>query len=144
MEMWICFNAIKISSWYLDTKGVRRGRMVVGFPNYLCLLPFQKRVVRIEIDTFDLRRLITHLVWFMVFNATFNNISAIPWRSALLVEETGVPGEIHRCLSGTLRLSGVRTRNDSLAVRRLKSQLILMSLGARKLKYKQDRQNRIG
>jgi len=25
----------------------------------------------------------------MVFNATFNNISAISWRSALLVEETG-------------------------------------------------------
>jgi len=27
----------------------------------------------------------------MVFNATFNNISVILWRSALLVEETGVP-----------------------------------------------------
>ena len=26
----------------------------------------------------------------MVFNATFNNISAISWRSVLLVEETGV------------------------------------------------------
>ena len=29
----------------------------------------------------------------MVFNATFNNISLISWRSILLVEETGVPGE---------------------------------------------------
>ena len=28
-----------------------------------------------------------------VFNATFNNISAISWRSVLLMEETGVPGE---------------------------------------------------
>jgi len=36
------------------------------------------------------------MVWFMVFNATFNNISAILWRSVLLVEETGVPGEKHR------------------------------------------------
>ena len=27
----------------------------------------------------------------MVFNATFNNISVISWRSALLVEDTGVP-----------------------------------------------------
>jgi hypothetical protein len=27
----------------------------------------------------------------MVFNATFSNISAISWRSVLLVEETGVP-----------------------------------------------------
>jgi hypothetical protein len=32
----------------------------------------------------------------MVFNATFNDISAISWRSVLLVEETGVPGENHR------------------------------------------------
>jgi hypothetical protein len=31
----------------------------------------------------------------MVFNATFHNISAISWRSVLLVEETGVPGENH-------------------------------------------------
>ena len=29
-----------------------------------------------------------------VFNATFNNISAISWRSVLLWEEIGVPGEI--------------------------------------------------
>ena len=32
----------------------------------------------------------------MVFNATFNNISIVSWRSVLLVEETGVPGENHR------------------------------------------------
>jgi hypothetical protein len=31
----------------------------------------------------------------MVFNATFNNISVISWRSVLLVEETGVLGENH-------------------------------------------------
>ena len=36
------------------------------------------------------------LVWFMVFNATFNNISVISWRSVLFVKETGVPGENHR------------------------------------------------
>ena len=29
------------------------------------------------------------MVWFMVFNATFNNISVISWWSVLLVEETG-------------------------------------------------------
>ena len=32
----------------------------------------------------------------MVFNATFNNITFISWRSVLLVEETGVPAEKHR------------------------------------------------
>jgi hypothetical protein len=29
----------------------------------------------------------------MVFNATFNNISAISWQSVLLVEKTRVPAE---------------------------------------------------
>jgi hypothetical protein len=35
-------------------------------------------------------------VRFMVFNTTFNNISDISWRSVLLVEESGAPGENHR------------------------------------------------
>jgi len=38
-------------------------------------------------------RLVGWLVggWFIVFNATFNNISVISWRSVLLVEETEYP-----------------------------------------------------
>ena len=35
----------------------------------------------------------TMVGWFIVFNATFNNISVISWRSVLFVEETGVLGE---------------------------------------------------
>ena len=35
-------------------------------------------------------------VCLMLFNATFNNISVISWRSVLLVEETGGPGENHQ------------------------------------------------
>ena len=35
----------------------------------------------------------------MVFNATFNNISVISLQSALLMEETGVPGEKNTDLS---------------------------------------------
>jgi len=31
----------------------------------------------------------------MVFNATFNNISVISWRSVLLMEETEVPVASH-------------------------------------------------
>jgi hypothetical protein len=61
----------------------------------------------------------------VVFNATFNNISVIPWWSVLLVEETGVSGENHRPATGnrqtlahndassTLRLSGIRIHNVS-------------------------------
>jgi hypothetical protein len=35
-------------------------------------------------------------VMVMVFNSTFNNISVISWRSVLLVEKTGTPGENRR------------------------------------------------
>ena len=63
------------------------------------------------------------MVMVMVFNATFNNVSVIAWRSVLLVQETGVPGEIHlpaashrqtlshNVLSNTLRLNEIRTHN---------------------------------
>ena len=61
----------------------------------------------------------------MVFNATFNNISAISWLLDLLVEKIGVPGENHqpaashwRTLSpnvesSTPRPSRIRTHNVS-------------------------------
>jgi hypothetical protein len=66
-----------------------------------------------------------YMITVMVFNATFNNISVISWRSVLSVEKTGVPGENHRpfasnrqtashnIVSNTPRLSGVRTHNIS-------------------------------
>ena len=41
-----------------------------------------------------------HIVWlwfrFVVFKATFNDVTAISWRSDFLEEETGGPGENHR------------------------------------------------
>jgi uncharacterized membrane protein (DUF485 family) len=36
------------------------------------------------------------VVRFIMFNVSFNNISVISWRSGLLVEETGGPGENHQ------------------------------------------------
>jgi hypothetical protein len=56
----------------------------------------------------------------MVFNATFNDISVISWRSVLLVEETGEnhrPAESdgqtlsHNVVSSTPNLSGIQTHN---------------------------------
>jgi len=61
----------------------------------------------------------------MELNATFNNIYVILWRSVLLVEETGVPGENHQPVtshwqtlshnvaSSTPHLSEVWTHNVS-------------------------------
>jgi len=56
----------------------------------------------------------------MVFNATFNNISFISWRSISLVKDTGVPGENHRpaasysqTLSHNVALNTPRHERDS-------------------------------
>jgi hypothetical protein len=44
----------------------------------------------------DMTCYILFLWRFMVFNATFKNISVISWLSVLLVEETGGPGDNYR------------------------------------------------
>jgi hypothetical protein len=50
-------------------------------------------VIMYNIGNFE--GLLIHSRKVMEFNATFNNISVISWRSVLLVEEIGVPGENH-------------------------------------------------
>ena len=40
--------------------------------------------------------IIVLFVYLMVFNTTFKNISIISWRSVLLLDETGRPGENHQ------------------------------------------------
>ena len=47
-----------------------------------------------------------------MFNATFNNISVISWRSVLYLKETGVPGKNH--LPVTLYKINIHYRNPGL------------------------------
>ena len=55
----------------------------------------------------------------MVFHATFNNISAVSWRSVLLVMELEYPEKntdkllSHNVISSTPRLSRIPTHNVS-------------------------------
>jgi len=51
----------------------------------------------------------------MVFNAIFNDISVILWRSVLLMEESGVPGENYRptlVVIGTDCIDSSKSIND--------------------------------
>ena len=56
--------------------------------------------------------------WFMVFNATFNNILAIFWWSLLLMEEAGVPGENHQPAETLATLSTQDTRTETKKTKR--------------------------
>ena len=70
-----------------------------------------KRLAKIKVKTFQLYKteelqyanqclcfvcVLSIVGWFLVFNATFSNISAISWRPVLVMEEAGVPRENHR------------------------------------------------
>jgi hypothetical protein len=85
---------------------------------------FMFRIDRCSVSASDIKNDFLHWVRvrFMVFYATFNNISVISWRSVLLVEETGENHRpaashchalSHNVVSSTSRLSGVRTHNVS-------------------------------
>jgi hypothetical protein len=50
-----------------------------------------------------------------VFNATFNNISAISWRTVLLVEEIKLPGE-HQRAAFPVDYWQMRGRRDHMVV----------------------------
>jgi hypothetical protein len=67
----------------------------------------------------------TRVIGVIGFNAIFSNISVISWRSVLLAEETGGPGENHQSvarerqtlshnvISSTPRMSGILAHNFS-------------------------------
>jgi hypothetical protein len=56
----------------------------------------EESIVRLLYLVTDIRVILIDWFWFLAFNATFSNISAISWRPVLVAEEAGVPGENHQ------------------------------------------------
>jgi hypothetical protein len=65
--------------------------------NFLLLITSRRtrRLQRQFPELLDFFNYFAGLCLVMVFNATFNNISVISWRSVLVVEETGILIENH-------------------------------------------------
>ena len=89
-----CFSIVYICSIQLSIRRVVKILILVLKTPHFCTCPNPgPRFPSSHVFVFsDLR----FRFRFMVFNATFNNISVISWLSVLLVEETGLPGENHR------------------------------------------------
>ena len=89
---------------YLWVIGIDVGHLFLGYRYLFCLFwRFWYLILKLRqcgitlIVILLISKYISHLcllfVCLMVFNATFNNISAVLWRSVFLVEETGDPGK---------------------------------------------------
>jgi len=81
------FGIFKLFSVYSFLNSVQNFLLLNGFTPHL----FHNAVYFVSMK----------ILWYSsvrlrMFNATFNNISVISWRSVLFVEETEVPGENHR------------------------------------------------
>ena len=75
-----------VTVWFIGVN------LVIFLIHQYCSRLIQKIYLKTNKKNFNLGWV---LVWFMVFNASFNNISVISWWSVLLMEETGVPGDNH-------------------------------------------------
>jgi hypothetical protein len=81
-----------IKFWFILIR-VSKSKFSKNIINNIWQLTVFKFVVK------DMPTTIVCLVWFMMSNATFGNISVISWWWVLFVEETGVPGEKHRSVA---------------------------------------------
>jgi hypothetical protein len=81
----------------LDSVAMPPSSLVYQTVSQLLMSDFQQSYLQSRKKNQSTIKIISQQYWgrvrFMEFNATFNNISGITWRSVLLVEETGVPGE---------------------------------------------------
>ena len=81
---WLIFLASESVHWYWQDHLVRSKKNVQTIDNIAYRYSSYAIWVRVRV---------------MVFNATFNNISVISWRSVLFVGETGVSRENHQLVT---------------------------------------------
>ena len=100
-------ESMSLSDWQREAVLWTAVSNIPFFKNFLVLKMFCKYVF-------------LSYIWFMIFNATFNNISVISLWSVLLVEESRVPRKNHppvashcQTVSHNVVLNGVRTYNFS-------------------------------
>ena len=105
-------NKYQCYSFYFDPTGGSNSRSTTLEESTLTL--YTTEAIRHDLIPSSISRNIEGwFVCFMVFNATFNTISAISWRSVLLVEETEGPGETLSHNFVLFALNGSRTHNVS-------------------------------
>jgi hypothetical protein len=79
----------------IQTLACKKYKNMAEFTKYN-LVTYNQMVIHIILLISFRQGIFLRFDWFLVFNATFSNISAISWRPVLVVEEAGVPGENHR------------------------------------------------
>ena len=104
---WYMMLKIHVKVWDRHKTVARLNRLIGPLPSLLLVLQgsnvlVNKRSENLHRFTSTQKTTYCHkwqdkIDWLIyLFNATFNNISAISWRPVVVVEEAGVPGENHR------------------------------------------------
>ena len=95
---YLAFNCYKIIIWPFQGSNIYK--LAENYAQIVC--PFSCDVMDITLiakrkktNNFSIRKWLIY-DWFIVFNATFSNISAISWRPVLVVKEAVVPRENYR------------------------------------------------
>ena len=83
-----------VSSYFLTGERIKKCLKNV-FVTLHSIISSEIKFICVHVGTSTSKQSLLIRLRFMVFNATFNNISVILWQSVLLVEETRVPRENH-------------------------------------------------
>ena len=96
LSLLCCEKSLKISKGQSEYEYRRRTDNTMAKRPRVCRSLLIYDISRLGICRLSAKKWQRYRFKFMVSNTIFNDISAISWRSVLLVEETGIPGENHQ------------------------------------------------